>query len=404
MAKRLTVLAVPVLALVILWNTLTIRVAETNPDLAAQVRPGNEIILQQQALRAFPPITGLEGEASAQSLDPVIRHAQASLRRSALTPNAAGVLSFAAMIRQDRDRVGSLLAVQDQIGWRDRLLLVSGMVYHAEREEPAAAIAAMATLSRIQRTPDVSIFPAIISLSQYDEAMPALLDLLASKPLWRERFMVSMGEIPDNGPLFGRLIDGLLNRGTRFTVDELAPYFIVNRTRLPLADQWALWLRAYGGDAEAARPPLRDGDFEQISGPPPYSWRTGEFEGLSIALAPRSDGAGGQWLDAAVDGDAEYEIASQYLTAGPGQWTLSLDLAIDSDVRERVVVALSCLPGGPVLAEGENTANAADRLALSFRVPAQGCTQQWLRLTARPNLSDTPYVVHVDNVALERGS
>ena len=239
--RRLVALAAPVMAVAVLWNTLSIKASETNPALAAQVRPGNEIILQRQALLAIPPEATTGTAIPPGALDETVRLGKASLHRSALTPNAAGVLAFATMLRQDDAALARLVEVQDRIGWRDRLLLLSAMLHYATREQPTEAIGAMATLSRIQSDPDPAIFPAIISLSQYDEAMPALIDLLASAPSWRPRFMVVMGQLPENGPLFTRLIDGLLDRGQVLDTDELAPFFIVNRTRLPLDSQWDLW-------------------------------------------------------------------------------------------------------------------------------------------------------------------
>lgn len=401
--RRLVALAAPLIAVAVLWNTLSIRASEGNPALAAQVRPGNEIILQRQALLAIPPEVAAGTALPPGALDETVRLGKASLKRSALTPNAAGVVAFASMLRQDSAAVGRLVAVQDRIGWRDRLLLLSAMMHFAGREQPTEAIGAMATLSRIQSTPDPAIFPAIITLSQYDEAMPALIDLLASAPAWRPRFMVVMGQLPENGPLFTRLIDGLLDRGVTIEPDELASFFIVNRTRLPLASQWDLWQRAYAGQGDAARGPLRDGDFEQLSGPPPYSWRVGELEGVTSAIAPRADGKPGQWLEALVDGDAEYEVASQYLTATPGPWTFAVTMDIDSDLTEKTAIAVRCLPDGPTLAERPVARPAGStRQKLSFTVPAQGCSQQLLTISANRNLSETPFAVRLDDATLER--
>ncbi len=401
--KAIIALLAP-LGLLVVWNTASIALLDRNPSLAAKMRPGNELVLSKEARLSVAQMAPDQLVRDRRGLIEAEEASTAALAISPFTPGALGMLVFSkALLNKGRDaKVVSDAATS--IGKRDRLLLVSRVMMAASKRDAKAAVANLDSLARVQRNPDRSLFPLILQLSADETFRPHMADLLARRPHWRSRFFVLASQETANSATLANLIDELADRGVRLDESELATFFIVNRSTLPPAEQLRRWSDTFLITGAVPKGPIRDAEFTQLSGPPPYSWTIGDQEAKNAWIQVKSGKPEDKELIFITDGADEKRIAYQYINATAGVWQFSIEGRVAGMPKQALRLKISCVPSGERLAETEAfLSDKPSRASASFRVPDRQCDQQDLSIYALRNSAAEPYEIFLDNAHIGSG-
>lgn len=118
-------------------------------------------------------------------------------------------------------------------------------------------------------------------------------------------------------------------------------------------------------------------NFAVINAPPPFNW---SFGSGSFGVAEPEDGGN---LKVIYYGREDAELASQLLLLTPGQYRLQMHASGDAGGASGLAWSVTCLPSKMRLANFplQGATSGGKRLAATFRVPAEACAAQWLRLT-----------------------
>jgi hypothetical protein len=402
MKKFFSFLSLFVVGSIIVWNTISIMASKNgNLALAQILRPNSEIVLQSLAIAALPNLGDRRIDLSDDSYAKATFYASKALKRSAWTPGAIGTLAFSAVNRENIVQGRRLTALQPTIGSRDQLLLISILVHSAKQNDIGTGLFALETISRVRKSPDKALFPAILALGAQPETQSQIIDILNRNPLWRERFMISTGEQPANRDAFAKLIDGMIERRAKFRTNELVPFFLVNRNSLPLSDQLRRWQSLFGHTSKLS--PVRDADFEKLSGPPPYSWQFSSNVETQVNIVDRPLPAKGRWLSALLTGqDAQY-IVGQYITLTQGRWRLSAEMRIVSDDEETVRLVIRCLPDRSIILDSRfDSLSKVTTHQFKFTVENDNCPQQELSFSSEAKTNRAPFEFFLDDVYFEK--
>lgn len=393
--------ALALVAALIIWNGIGQALVRTNPALA-RLPVGDEV--RQVALaRLALAQAERRPQNKASALADAKRHARAAMERSPLTPGAYGALAYAEALGGERVELGRLAAAQPHIGWRDRLALVGTLLHAAQRQDADAAAATLDVFMRTSHTTDPQVFALLAGLAADPQFRGEMVSILKERPHWRRHFLYQLGEQPKLAPVAAGLIDALIGARVKLDADEVASFFWVNRYNLPSTDQYRRW-KAIFMPGVTDPGPMRDGRFDRISGPPPFSWRMPRDGGLSARIEVDAAG-GGHGLVVTSDGMQDMVATGQQLLLAPGKWSLNAILRTEtnSGAPQAIAVRVSCGGAQVLIAQQEFRVGAADsNVNIAIAVPSTNCASQNLEIVALRSAENYPYSLMLRSVSIKR--
>lgn len=254
----------------------------------------------------------------------------------------------------------------------------------------ADALGEMGVFARLVPGSSGQLAPVLSEYARTPGAIEQLKQILAANLELKHPLLKALAEDPDNAALILDLdasVPGpVLTRSPQWHAMLLNGF--IGRGDYERA--YALWQRFSG--FRGSRPLLFNGDFRQVSAPPPFNWSFASGRG---GLA---EPVGGQ-MRVLHYGRANATLASQLLLLAPGQYRLSLSFS-GKAARGALAWEVRCVPDKrPLMRLELGRANPA---RADFEVPAGGCGAQKLELIGlapeEPQESD----LLVGPVSLER--
>lgn len=357
------------------WQILSAPVLERAPvDVAIRLAPSSPMVLRRAA----------ESELAAKRYDNAEDLARRALRAAPFDIRALSVVGMA-MAERDRAAANDVLTLAGNWSLRDDPTH-AWLTYERLRQgDYASAFAHADTLVRRRQDIQPEIFNLFITAATADpRAAPALIDLLAAAPPWRDTFFGSLYAEPEGDALLGGLAIGLQRTAAPLDDRELGRLY----------DHWLGEGRVAAIQAvrqRTGRPSpdtlVVDGDFSDPTAQAPFAWTLKQSAGFTSAVVndDRRDGETALRVD--YDGYGSGGVARQFLMLPPGSYRLVLDARIeDGDRNPGLVWKIHC--GANVVAgEIEPVFSQGDagwkRFETPFTVPAD-CPGQWLVLHTIP--------------------
>lgn len=397
------VLVLP-LGIVIIWNTLSVSLIENHASIAKAIRPSSELVLAEEARLSFPTVGAGKPVFDPARLARTEEYAQRAVEAAPYAPQAVGMLAFVSVLRGEDARAELIVASSSAIARRDKLLYISKVMVAAQQSDPQRIVYNLESLSRIQKSPDQTLFPLLLQLLRNDDFFPSMVGLFERRPLWRTRFFVLAAQNRGNAASLARLIDALSDRGVRLGAEELATFFIVNRQNLPAADQLRRWNRYFAAGENVSNTVIRDAKFTSISGPPPYSWTFGDGSNAKGWLDAKPGQANDKQVVIVSDATDKRLLLSQYLTASEGRWSFTIKGSIQGPQFQDIRISLHCLGSGAKIADAPFTLNrTSSSLRMSFTVP-DGCPQQDLQIYSEKAAGAEAFEAHFDDADMKLAS
>ena len=355
--------------------TLASLYAETSPETAARLAAYLPEALVGSAMAQV-------GMAAAKGEDPppsALARLRALARLAPLSPEPYLVNGAIALRSGDFERAEKLLLQARQLAPRSaaaRILLADLWVAQGRTRDGFGELAAV---SRLVPKSSEQIAPALAQYAKNPGAAPELARMIEGNPQLKQPLLAALAADPSNLPLILQL-DRVGPAGAR---GASPPWQRILLGALVQQGQYRrsyeLWARLSGQAGK--RPLLFNGNFQQLSAPPPFNWN------LDAGGAGLAEPAGGR-LRVLHYGRARIVLASQLLLLPPGEYQLTAPVS-GTVVPGALAWTIRCLPKGAPLAQAQ--VPSAGAMAAAFRVPAD-CSAQLLELTGfeleRPQDSD----------------
>ncbi len=380
-----TLIALPLLT--IIWGSaLSSRaMLAYQPDLAVRYNPWSGDALADAGYQA------LHADRVAQAQV----YAERALAQSPLNARAYGLLVDLSELQGQPDRAAAILTQAQKLGWREPHIQFALAMRASERADDRTAVRSSDALLRTSNYVD-DIFPFLQKLVPFQSANDALVVALAKRPLWRERFLTSLGEMPEqNVPMHRRILEGLRQRGAgpdASEIDALLNYLIQKGHFAEASQTGRAFGRQSADTALLSGTSLASLSSSQPQSIDPFGWRSGDALGVSLVAEA------GKSLNILAAKATSGRVASRLIVASPGT------VQLRGRIRERSPGSwqwfrwtLRCRPGGAILLPDTQQGAGEDaHFTVTFDIPAQGCPAQDLEL----NLTSSQ-AVDVDLTGLE---
>ena len=386
-------------AALLIWLTLAVGVAgaarQALPELALKWFPADARANAEAASRLIAHARSPADLATAEAL------ARFSVARDPTYAPAVRTLGLIAVARRDQQGAASLVRLSSRLSRRD---LPTSLWLIEERVQANDIVGALHHYDIALRTSDDAeplLFPILISASADANIAHPLARLLATKPIWAERFMARL--IPE-APSSERLVDIVRRMGQeralpipglmRALIDDLA-----GKRKYDLA--WQAYVLATG-NAGGLRPDrIRNGEFDADNPYPPFDWLLSGDSSRAVRrqLRPNSQSNAALFFNLAAS--TRGMITRQALQLAPGRYRLS---AVAGSIPSSAGLAwqVTCL-GDTETPIYHLAVPAADDQGRSqsgtFEVPGQNCPTQLLYLNGDAG-SDEDSSGWVDSVSI----
>jgi hypothetical protein len=390
-ARSAIVLVTVTLAVLVTLDGVAIRLAQSDPVLAAQLSPGNAAF----AIAAAAHLAGNE----AGTRDPRVRALEeTALDRSATDPSAIAIRALEARVDGDARREARLFALSNAISRRNlptRLWLIQNAVDHGD---VTGALRNFDLALRTSADAPASLFP-VLAAATADPQMTAPFAQLLDRPSdWRATFFHYVTTQTASATGLARIVAHLHDRAWLATnaLDDALIVRLVADGEFPVARQtYDVFHRNQGASLL-----VRDGQFSNPAAVFPFGWlliQKGEIG------AERSVIGGRPVLSYQALSGSDGAVANQLLTLPAGHYRFAVRAAIDAtDPQSPPYWTLTCAGDGATqigLLDAPVMRNATAAKAMT--VPA-GCTAQWLVLSLRGSDQPSGQSGALTSVALTR--
>lgn len=252
----------------------------------------------------------------------------------------------------------------------------------------------------IRRRPDLRprMFELFtVAVAEDPRSHPALLQRVSVFPNWRRDYLEWLRTFDGGAPAQAVLAIGLNGASGRLTDEELETIY----------GDWARAGRIPGlleMRRRLGRPPvsaLHDGAFSDQPAPSPFRWIVGTGPGLAASISETDGGNSALFVE--TDGFNANQVATQLVQFEAGEHRLSVRARFEAGAEQsNLEWTLACAEGGSALFRLP-TASSTETgtwltLETRFRIPAQGCTAQWLTLLTRQGSRRGTTIVWFDDL------
>ena len=256
------------------WEVIKVPVAQrAPPELAVRISPKSPEVLARAA----------DGELDARRLDNAAFVARASLAMAPFNARALRVLGLAIA---DADPVDAdqLLTLAGNLSLRDNVTHAWLTEQRLKRGDYRSAFAHADTLVRRRAGLGPQVFNLYTTAATSDpRALPALVELLATRPRWRQDYLQYLYARNERTALLATLVLALEPSDGRFSDDELRELYSTWRRQKRVAGMRLIREKL---NRPATRPFIQNGDFEQPEARQilPFGWTMGLGAGISAAV------------------------------------------------------------------------------------------------------------------------
>lgn len=360
------------------WQVIqSLMVWRAPPHVAVSIAPGSPEALRRLAESNYER----GGRESAREL------AVASLRAAPFQTRALRVVGLADARMNRLSQADDELTLAGNWSLRDTAAHAWLVERRLRQGNYVSAFAHADTIARRNRDASRAVFELFIEAAVTDRrAVKPILDLVALKPIWRQDFLDTL-YADERGPaLLATVAVGLEPTTGRLSDVELAQLYTVWLRERRFAGLKALKL-ALGRPDNG--PGVADGAFSQNVQLAPFAWTVGTGPGLAAEITADELDSENSALWVQTDAFSPGQAASQLLTLSPGdyRWTGRARVATEAP-SSLLDWTVTCLETGAEIARlpvddiPENGEWA--RFVRVVRVPATGCSMQWLAIKASP--------------------
>lgn len=291
------------------------------------------------------------------------------------------VLAQVAAARQQPDQARALFRIAARRAPRDlpsRAWLAQDALERGDLPEALAQVDQVLTLSPGSAA---SVFPVLVQLSGDPGFADALAATLATRPSWRAGLLSALRHPAKGNPTNADAVLAALQRRGGLDAEESAAWI----ESLLRDGRWSEAHARWAGPRVAAGEPLPllyNGDFAQPPSGQGFDWRQPAVAGAILELEQAPSGGRAvhaRFLGRRIAGP----LLEHALLLAPGDYRLSFrrrleGLRSDNGLQWTVACAGQ---GGAVLGRSQplNGSRGWQAEDLDFRVPAEGCSGQWLR-------------------------
>lgn len=269
---------------------------------------------------------------------------------------------------------------------------------------------AVAMLDRMLRVrPEIAhhLTPVLAGIAGEPRAQPALADVLARNPPWRETRFGSIVGAASSGIALSGLMEELKARPGGVRAAEQAAWI----NRLVADRQYAVaylaWIESLSADQQQRVDNVFDGGFEQAPTGAAFEWQLRSVPGMKVERVGLEGGSGAVSLRVVFDERSrKFSHVAQVLFLSPGAYRLSgRERMMGVDEGASLSWTIVCAATGKLIGQSPSFSGSHvwQDFVASFVVPEQGCEGQRLALQRREIVSS--YVAGVaafDDLAIER--
>lgn len=371
----------------------------TPPATAIRLAPTSPEVLRRAA----------EGELLAGRVDNARMLASEALIRAPFDARAMRVRGLAEAKLGSVARADEMLTLAGNWSLRDDPAHAWLVEQRLRGGDYGSAFAHADTLARRRTDLHPSVFQLFTLAAGSDtRAIPHLARLLAAQPPWRSAYLDYLHEDDSRAPVAGALVVALNPTSGRFSTLELKQLYTT----------WAATGRMEGIKdvrRRTGRPSLaatlQNGDFslsfeDQML---PFGWRLETGPGISSASVEDDLRPGNLAFRVEYDGFVSGFFAEQLLFLAPGDYVLTGSRRAETSMIDlRMTWQIVCVEtGSPSAGAGAVIPAAAQDVEwqpfqVRFRVAAENCTAQWLRLQALPGDRRTTIAAWFDDLRIRQ--
>lgn len=388
-----------VLALLALWLTIGATLASIvdarSPDLALKAYPLSATARAVQAASLIAPGMSPRDATAARTL---ARDALALDPTSVVAARSLGVLAEA---DGDRAKAGRLRNYALYLSRRDLPTQLWTIETAVARNDIATALTHYDQALLTSNSAEQLLLPILVAATGQDQIREPLLAKLRTRPIWWPSFTRELFTTGTDRRMIVSVfrLFGLARPGNDAQRREFASLGLSRLIALgDYADAWALVGRG-------PRDTLVNGDFEQMSAPPPFGWQLVDEIDLSGVIQPGGDGASGYALFPSASGGRSGDAATQFVVLRPGRYTLSARTSGGFPTGSALIVRCHGEAGTPLGSVDLPAQSAKSGVSLTFTVPANGCGGQMVAVHAASGDGGEPQgePAWIDAVTLKPG-
>lgn len=378
------------------WEILKAPVADRAPPAyAVRLAPGSPEVLRRAA----------EAELLAKRSDNAAALAAESLRRAPFNARALRVRGLAEAQLGNETLADEMLTLAGNWSLRDDPAHAWLVQSRLRRGDYASAFAHADTLARRREDLYPSLFQLFETALQQDpRAFPVMASLLGKAPPWRNAFVNHLHQNAASAPILGGLAVALERSDAPFSAGELQQLYgnWITARRFEGVRQLRRELRRPSLDSAIQNGGFNDPLEDQIY---PFGWELGTGPGIASAVVADDMERENPALRLEYDGLANGVFVRQLLLLPPGESLLRGRWRTETPQGgEAFGWELRCAESGAKVrpAVGAPTAPGPDwsSFELRFSVPPEGCTAQWLELSARPRDRRSPVASWFDELEM----
>jgi hypothetical protein len=393
--RLLLVIGAIFIAAFTIWNSFTLAIAASDPQLALSYRSALPEARVERAISLLTDSNDKDapGLSRADSL--------AALRESPVVRGALGTLTMTIMELGNTGKAQEISRLLPALGHRDRLGNLALLKLKADNHDLYEMIGQADIVLRTSPIDGIPVTKALGEEAREPDFAAMLATRLATRPPWRLMFLQTIESNPQQADAAWQVLAHLKATSAPPTSEEVAPYFWISGRQLDPLTARARWDMFFGNLANPDRTAINDGGFEGKSGPPPFAWYLPQGGHIAAALRPYPAGSNGHALFADYDGIGEALLTTQQTLFRPGTGFLSFKALLDEgDDKQRALVTLTCIGSG--INAGRQrfiVQQSAHIFRVQFRVPDRNCPSQRLDFWGQPNLAQSAVTYVFDDVA-----
>lgn len=367
-ARAIRLLIVVIVALILLWATLTAGAARLLAPRIAERFSSDAEVQSKLGQAAFLTVPQNQGAVSA-----VTTHARRTVDRDPTLPAGWRLLALERELAGQIDQARALYLFAERLSRRDVASQIWLIEDSVRRNDIPSALThydrALSTSPSSWRT----LLPILAAAADNQDVAVPLVQLLRRQPIWGIAFLNAWSGRPPPPRQAVQFLH-LVRANTSLTTPNLNDMGRTLAARGEIDAAFAV-SRLLGTIAEPTAL-VQNGGFDRALAATPFDWTLQDAPGVNVRIQPQGVDAGSSRLEVDVSSETSGAVATQILRLRPGQYRFrAASGAIGNEPRADFRWNIACISGAPIASFGPQNGDTA------FLVPV-GCAGQRLTLTA----------------------
>ncbi len=325
--RTLSIVAAAIgLAIVIVQNGLSLSWAQSRPEAASAAAPWSGIARSWLAHRQM--LTARD----AADMDRVYANATRAAARAPLEAEASRNAGFVVAARGDEQRADKIIGAAARTSKRDYFAHAWLLDRKFRLNQIDGAVEEADIVLRQRTTSWPVIFPELTRITADPRVIEPLARALAARPYWRGTFFETFGaKAPSHANAF-RLFRRLASLREPASASEQRSWFARFDGETDVKIWYLQWRTLLPEPLAKKHMHIRDGDFEGLDAPPPFTWLLRPSDGVYSERSKNPDGAG-QTLYVSFEGVRATDFAVQSLPLAPGDYEIAASVFADDPIE-----------------------------------------------------------------------